>query len=136
MRRGIEESGIIEPPMALGALAGQYWWVPKFTAERYPELLNYVGLRGEEVRPKLAEIFKRPTTWKDYCEQVSTNNCTIDDGIASRPPQHGKQEEEDAMFVEGLYTGHFRKTEKNNCTANPDTCTGHFADYPWYVKSL
>ena len=27
----------------LGTLAGQYWWVPRFTAERYPELLNYAG---------------------------------------------------------------------------------------------
>ena len=32
-------------------------------------------------------------------------------------------------FLEGSYTGHFRFTQKNNCTTNPN-CTGHFSDYP------
>jgi hypothetical protein len=34
------------------------------------------------------------------------------------------------MFVEGLYTGHFRKTEENDCDKYPLNCTGHIADYP------
>lgn len=54
--QGIQEQGIIEPPSELGVLAGQYWWVPRFTAERYPELLNYVGLSGEEKREKVSYI--------------------------------------------------------------------------------
>lgn len=126
--REVIDSGIVEAPIALGALGGQYWFVPRFTAERYPDFMNYLGLQGDERRRQLAEIFKRPTTWKDYCEQESPTNCTSYDGVATRPPE--TPGEDGAMFMEGLYTGFFRKTEKNDCEANPDTCSGHFADYP------
>ena len=83
------------------------------------------GQNGEEVRFKLANTFKRPMTWSEYCILVSPNNCTRDDGVASRAPMN---EEVGKYFMDGLYTGHFRSTEKNNCTANPTACTGHIAD--------
>ena len=97
-------------------------------AEKDPTLLSLHGLKGEHNRKKLAEMFKRPTTWKDYCEIVSPTNCTLPDDVAQRPPQD--ESEKERMFVEGLYTGHFRHTDDNNCTLNPTNCTGHIADFP------
>ena len=67
---------------------------------------------------------------EDYCEQVSLNNCSIGDGVAKRPPTQYDIDEETAYYADDDYTGHFRYTDKNNCT-NPDIkCTGHFIDYP------
>ena len=63
-----------------------------------------------------------------YCTKISPNNCTINDEIAVR----SRDDEDEALkyFVDGLYTGHFAATEKNDCGANPDTCTGHMANVP------
>jgi hypothetical protein len=114
-------------------LAQESWFIPKFTAFREPSIVSYFGLSGEENRRKLAELFKRPTTWKDYCDLVSTNNCSVPDKTAQRYP---KEEEYIMMFAEGLYTGHFRYTDANNCTTWPQNCTGHAADYPCGWNSL
>jgi hypothetical protein len=96
--------------------------------EQDPSLFSYLGLQGEENRRKLAELFLRPTTWKDYCEQVSPTRCLVPDQVAAQGPQD--EWENDRMFVQGLYTGHFRKTEENDCDKYPLNCTGHIADYP------
>ena len=87
-------------------------------------------MTGEENRRKMANTFLRPTTWKDYCEIVSSNNCIISDDTATRPPED--ETEGSKYFVSGLYKGHFRKTFKNNCDQNPN-CTGHFinVDCSW-----
>lgn len=98
-----------------------------FCLDRDPTLLSYFGLAGENNRRKLAERFKRPTSWKEYCDTVSTDNCATPDDISKRAPD---DTEFDKYFADELYTGHFRMTDKNNCTANPDTCTGHITDYP------
>ena len=131
------QEGIIEEPTGLGAVGEQNWYLPRFTLERDPTLSTYLGLRGEKNRRKLAATFLRPTSWKDYCDLVSTVQCRTDDGIARRPPQN--ETENVRMFVEGLYIGHFRKTEKNDCDKYPTNCTGHIVDYPcgWasYVKA-
>lgn len=125
-------NGDIEAPTPLGVVAFDTWFMTKFTAVEDPTLDSYMGLQGEENRRKLAETFLRPTTWKDYCELLSTNNCSTDDGVAKRAPS--SEDEHSRMFVDGLYTGHFRATEKNDCDLNPTNCTGHIADYPcgWY----
>uniref|UniRef100_A0A7S4IYQ5 G-protein coupled receptors family 3 profile domain-containing protein n=1 Tax=Odontella aurita TaxID=265563 RepID=A0A7S4IYQ5_9STRA len=128
VRRDLLREGVVEPPQALGVLAQGLWFVPRFTGERDQTLLNYLGLRGEKNRRKVAEAFLRPTTWGDYCASVSPGGCATDDGVAARPP--GDDGEKSRMFAEGLYTGHFRATDRNNCTKYPKTCTGHLADYP------
>jgi len=120
--------GIAEPPQGLGVLGQEGWFTPKFTGQRDPSILNYLGLQGEENRRKLADMFLRPTTWKDYCDEVSTSNCTAPDEVASRGPRDASEEER--MFVEGIYTGHFRKTDENDCDRNPHNCTGSIVDYP------
>lgn len=118
----------LAPPQTLGVLGQNSWYVPKFTAERNPTILSYVGLQGDDNRQKLASLFLRPTTWRDYCDEVSLDHCATDNGVAKRQPLD--MTEGDRMFVPGLYTGHFRKTEKNDCDKHPTTCTGHIADYP------
>jgi len=116
----------MEPLYDLGTLARQGWYIPLFTVRHDPSLANYVGLQGEQNRIKLAEIFKRPTNWKQYCEEVSENNCTVPDAVATRPP--ADEWEESSYFVQGEFTGHFRFTSENNCALNPN-CTGHFGKY-------
>lgn len=123
------DDGIITRPGHMGALGHQGLYVPIFTGAKDPTLLTYLGLAGEENRRKLAETFLRPTKWKDYCEQVSTTNCTDGgDSTATRPPKH--EAEGNRFFVEGLFNGYFRATGKNDCDKNPATCTGHVVDYP------
>jgi hypothetical protein len=117
----------LQPPVGDGLLGQEALFIPKFTGQRDPSLLSYLGLQGEQNRRKVAETFLRPTTWKDYCDQVSLSNCTIDDGTAKRSPL---TEEEELFFADGLYTGHFRKTDKNDCDKWPLNCTGHAVDYP------
>ncbi len=126
---------IVEPPQGMGLLGQESWFITQFSVLEDPSLMSYIGLQGEEKRQKLADLFLRPATWKQYCDEVSPNNCTIADDVAKRAPMSGT-DEDDRMFVQGLYTGHYRKTEENDCVTFPDTCTGHIADYPcgWSVR--
>ena len=78
-------------------------------------------MMGEKNKQKLASTFLRPTNWKDYCLHVSNNNCSVDDGAAIRAPRD--ESEENMHFLQSIYRGHFRATEKNNCT-------GHIVDVP------
>jgi len=121
------DGGVIEPKSTLGVIGEDRWFMPKLTAEQDPSLMSYHGLKGLENRKKLAGLFHRPTTWADYCNEVSEDNCSSD-GPAQRPPV--SEEEGKQYFSDGLYIGHFRATHENNCTASPTTCTGHFLDYP------
>jgi len=116
------KEGVIENPSSSGLLGEDGWFIPKHTAERDPSLLSIFGLQREVNRQKLAERFLRPTSWWDYCNFVSSDNCATPDNVASRPPAEG---ERDRFFLEGAYSGYFRKTEQNNCTAHPTSCTGH-----------
>lgn len=108
----------------------EYWFIPKFTGQKDPTLLSYLGLSGEEHRQKLAERFKRPTTWRRYCEEISLTNCQFNDTAAVRAPTVDDGANAERFFVEGLYQGYFRFTNQNNCTTNPTTCTGHIFNYP------
>ena len=120
--------GKAEPSQGMGLLGKNTWFVTKFTAEADPTLDSYHGLVGESNRRKLAETFLRPTTWQQYCKEVSTSNCTQPDQVAQRSPQD--DEEAQRMFYPGQFTGHFRKTPQNDCDANNTTCTGHIGNFP------
>jgi len=133
------DQGAVEPFQEMGALGEQYWFIPKFLALRDPTLVSYAGLAGEHNRRKVAETFLTPTNWKDYCELVSQDNCTstmvLDKttnetipAAAVRPPINSK--EAASYFINGLYSGHFRKTEANNCNNILNKCHGHITDYP------
>jgi hypothetical protein len=137
-RNMARDDGIIEAPQGLGVLGEEGWFVPQFTAKKDPSLLSYLGLQGPVNQRKLADMFLRPTTWAHYCQQVSKNNCSNPDEIATRPPvddwESGRYFTEDEV-----YTGYFRSTNENDCDLFPSNCTGHIADYPcgWtsYVTS-
>lgn len=103
------------------------FFIPLTTARRDPTLISYLGLQGEANRKKLAETFKTPTTWKEYCSLHESNCATGDSVIASFPKT---DEEESSYFIEGLYPGYFRVHDDNNCTKNENTCTGHFVAGP------
>jgi len=120
---------ILEPPQSLNMLAQQGWYIPKFTAQKDPSLSSYFGMQGDANRHKLAQTFKRPQTWQQYCDFISPNHCATPDLHAQRAP-NTTLNEPDRMYAKDLYKGYFLATEKNNCTANPDTCTGHFVQYP------
>ena len=121
--------GVLETPTGLGLSGQNDWIIPLWTLQKHPQFGSYLGFVGEANRKKAAETFKRPTTWGDYCAQESLTFCAEPDNYASRPPRN---EAESTMYYAGwdVYKGYFRKTEENNCEAHPDTCTGHFADYP------
>ena len=120
------KEGHIDHLSGNGQVGKGSWYIPLHTAEQYPGLISYNGLTGQ--REKLASIFNRPTSWGDYCDFYSPTNCTKDDGVAVRSP--ADEDEKGKYFHDGLYTGFFRPTEKNDCSLNPDTCTGHIVDSP------
>lgn len=100
------------------------YYIPTFTAQRYPELATYFGLRNN--RELLAKVFKTPTTWGDYCEMVSSSKCKNPDEIAKGEPSD--KTEASKYFVDGSFKGYFRITDANDCGKNPSNCTGHFID--------
>jgi hypothetical protein len=51
------------------------WYIPYTTARRFPAFTSYQGLVGQ--RQLLAQIFRRPTTWREYCYEVSLNLCAV-----------------------------------------------------------
>jgi 7 transmembrane sweet-taste receptor of 3 GCPR len=99
-------------------------------------LLSYIGLQGEKNRQKLADTFLRPTTWRQYCLEVSNTTCQQPDEVAIRPPRglyavegdDDYDEEADSYFTQDLFAGYFRKTDRNFGNAT-HPATGHFIDY-------
>jgi len=117
-----------EPPVELGAMGENSIMIPLFAAEMEPSLVSFVGLKGQKNRRKIAELFKRPTRWGQYCEEFSPAQCSEPDLLAQRAPSD--DEEANSFFVEGVYNGFFRHTEESDCDKYPTNCTGHFVDYP------
>lgn len=115
--------GAIEPVDGCGQVGKLGWFVPGATARKDDSLVSYYGLQGEDRRAKLAKCFKRPTTWYEYCEEVSINNCTTPDEFAVHYPE--KEAQAGKYFEEGQFTGYFRMLPENDCTLYPETCTGY-----------
>jgi hypothetical protein len=127
------QQGILEPNHPNGILGRKGWYIPLHTAKHDPSLLHYTGLMGEENREKLAKTFKRPIEFLQYCIDHSPNNCSEPDEVALRYPNPHEVFEKNEQWryhLEGVYTGYFVETEKNNCTKHPTNCTGHIVDYP------
>jgi len=127
--------GEIDQVTSNGELGKISLMITLHTAETHPDTVWYRGMTGK--REELASIFKRPTSWGDYCKFVSPTNCAEDDGVAARLPHTTDEVDEASMyFSDGVYTGHFRATEKNKCTLNPQTCSGHAVQLFWNNISL
>lgn len=111
-----------------GMVVDMGYYIPEFTAATNSSLATFYGLRGEENRETLARTFLEPTNWVDFCNIVDPSNCTrpMEGGhegiISKRYPL--TDEEKASYFVPQLYTGHFRDTERTNCTIN-SKCSGH-----------
>jgi len=111
-----------------GLVGENGYYIPLYTGKSDPTLLSYLGLQGQENRAKLADTFRTPTTWKDYCSEVtnSTPTCEAGDPIADRAPK--TEVESESYFVSDLYKGHFRILPENKCDDNPNSCKGHFVN--------
>lgn len=116
------EQEIVEPRSQNGMLGQSGLQIPIWVAEKYPELSIWFGWKGEEKRKFLAETFQRPVSWSAYCDKISPFQCQEPDGTATRPPESA--EEGARYYVHGFYHGFFHSTEKNNCTTNPNSCSG------------
>ena len=81
-----KKNGVIKSLQPNGVAGYQGWYINKLSIERDPSLASSSGLSGEINRKKMADTFKRPTTWSDYCNFVSSTNCTVEDDVANRPP--------------------------------------------------
>ena len=122
----LTEEGKILPYKPNGILGGFSFYIPLFTAEQDLSLTSFRGLQGEANREKVANTFKDPTNWADFCDYVDPNNCTVTSSnwtTAARYPEN--EEEKSSYFVPDLYKGYFRTTDKGNCTKNPQQCKGH-----------
>jgi hypothetical protein len=123
MRRA-SQKGFIEPPEGNGEVGKISWYIPQFVAQNDASLVSVYGLRGEEHRHKLADTFRRPTTWLEYCQEVSPTKCGDgDDPIAAFFPSTPEQEQH--YHHPQFFPGYFRLLPENNCTLHPDNCTGY-----------
>ena len=81
-----QKNGIIKSLHPNGISGYSGWYTNKLSIDRDPSLASYSGLSGDINRKKMADTFKRPTTWSDYCNSVSSTNCSVEDDVAKRPP--------------------------------------------------
>lgn len=116
----VVEKGTILSEYANGIIGNLGFFIPHITATRYPEFSSYTGLSGDINRVKLAQVFKTPITWKEYCDSY---DCTLSESAASREPENA--DEEALYFMEGIYTGFFEANNVTDCETNPE-CMGHF----------
>ena len=57
--------GHIDQVIDDGQIGKISWYIPKYTAQRFPEFSTYHGLADN--RELLASVFKTPTTFEEYC---------------------------------------------------------------------
>jgi hypothetical protein len=123
MRRA-SQKGYIAPPEGNGEVGKGSWYIPQFVARNDSRLVSVYGLQGEEFRHKLADTFRRPITWLEYCEQVSPTKCHEDDDpVAAFYPSTPEQEQN--HHHPQFFHGYFRLLPENNCTVNPNNCSGY-----------
>lgn len=121
--RAASEKGWIEPPEGNGEVGKGSWYIPQFAAQADSSLVSVYGLQGESNRQKLANAFRRPTTWLEYCEEVSSTKCDGDDPVAAFYPSTKEQEQH--YFHPQFFPGYFRLLPENDCSVNPTNCTGY-----------
>jgi hypothetical protein len=121
--RDASQNGFIAPTEGNGEVGKGSWYIPQFVAQNDSSLVSVYGLSGEEHRHKLADTFRRPTTWLEYCQEVSLTNCDGDDPVAAFFPSTPEQEQH--YHHPQFFPGYFRLLPENNCTVNPDNCTGY-----------
>ncbi|CAJ1946684.1 unnamed protein product [Cylindrotheca closterium] len=121
------EQDEISLPSPNGMLGATGLFLPISTARDYPQLTSFLGYQGESNRRLLAQLFKRPTTWKQYCDEISSIKCSSPDGVAFRYPP--SDEEGKKYFLQGQFMGHFETTRESDCSRTLD-CTGYIVGPP------
>lgn len=119
----LEMEEVIEEASSNGMVSNPSFFIPKRTAIEYPDLTIFYGL--ESNKQLTASLFKKPTTWSDYCQLFNCNDTSFV-GAAQREPMDEK--EGNMYFSEGLYTGYFLETDQNFCSNSTmlDDCHGYF----------
>jgi hypothetical protein len=117
----------VDPVEGNGQVGKASWYIPVHTAKTFPDFASCHGLSTRN-RTQIAAVFKRPTSWSDYCAQESPTNCAVPDLVAQRAPE--SDSEASSYFQEGLFTGYFRATPENDCELYSTTCTGHIVAPP------
>jgi hypothetical protein len=121
------KAGYMEPVEGNGAVGKGSIYIPKFAAVQDPTLVSVYGLQGEASRHKLAELFRKPLTWLEYCRDVSPSQCE-DDPVAAFYPSTNEQELH--YHHPQFFPGYFHSPPENNCTQNPTNCTGYVVQPP------
>ena len=94
-------------------------YIPQRTAQRYPGLVGYYGLQSASPQ-QLAQLFRQPISWGDYCQKVSVNNCIQSDRVAHRVPM--TTEEAVSFYQPGLFTGFFGNATEMGHIIAPSSC--------------
>lgn len=115
------EKGFAEPEEDSGMIGILGVFIPLFTAQKDWSLTSHYGLQNEQ---KMAQIFKKPTNWFEYCNLVSSDNCTTPDDFARYYPN---KSQELLYYEEDQYRGYFRETERTKCKESED-CGGYFVN--------
>ncbi|KAL3909860.1 MAG: hypothetical protein SGILL_007919, partial [Bacillariaceae sp.] len=121
------QAGFMEPVEGNGAVGKGSIFIPKFAAQKDPTLVSVYGLQGEDNRHKLAETFRKPLTWLEYCRDVSPTKCD-DDPVAAFYPSTKEQEQH--YHHPQFYPGYFHSPPASNCVENPTNCTGFIVQPP------
>ena len=113
--RTIERGGL------LGIIGRIALMLPKWAVDKDNALATYRGFRDRE---KMARLFKRPVSWKEYCDRFYPNETRK---TSKCPPPSSDLE---GVYYHRLgnnsvaYHGYFDGNGKNNCTLYPSTCKG------------
>jgi hypothetical protein len=114
-----EDSGEIA-----GSIGG-YGKISWYTFERViaddPTLKSFYGFQN---RTKLANLYKRPISWGEYCNTLQLGTCNSNDNYATRKPK--TTAEEQMYYVKDLYKGYFKA---DNCFTNSN-CNGYVINAP------
>lgn len=78
-------------------------------------------MSGDETRSTLADIFKTPVSWGDYCKAF---DCSSPDSAATRDPT--SKSEEESYFWDEHYQGYFQDNNSTACTADIGNCFGQY----------
>ena len=131
----LEQAEELLPPVHNGIVYRAGHYIPRFTLEANPQFASFYGLIGKANEQKIASTFLKPTTWKEYCEEVITSaECLSgNDTYAWRLPKN-EFEEQKYFDFEGGFIGYFRETSSSNCD-NSNDCHGYFVDTDCHVNN-
>ena len=105
---------------------GGYGKISWYTFERViaadPSLKSFYGFTN---RKKIANLFKRPISWYEYCIKFAIGTCDASDTVVKSSPVDAAAGAH--YYIANIYPGYFKG---DNCVTNPTTCTGYIVGAP------